>query len=148
MSWNISLPRVLYCFGIEVSPIVLLGASSILAALLTRKFRNDSRAVLLLGSAFSLLSVPLATSHTYVLAYPVVLASLDKYLSLQRPRSLVNGLLITVGIVAVHSIHGIGMLGDLPLPIQGFFAAIAVSTPIALALWVLIHNEKPEGSSE
>jgi hypothetical protein len=141
LHYNTSLSRALYCFGLTVSPIILLGATSLLAGYLAWRLRVDWRGALLLGSSLSLLAIPSATAHTYVLAYPAVLAAIDRFLGQPRPRSIITGGLVLLGGIAVHSVQGVGTLGDLPLPAQGVMNLIVVLAAPALALWV-IHEDR------
>lgn len=140
---NISFNRVLYLVGLEVSSVVIFLVVVAIAVMLTFHRRLDRRELVVLGSAVSLLALPLINPSSFLLSWPVQAVALERVVTRFRQRP--NGAagrwrFYELGLVGamILSPHGsIGLLAAGALPVLG--QAVVTLMPLLAVVGLLAY---------
>jgi hypothetical protein len=144
---NVSLQRLFYSFGVEVSPWWIAAAVAVAAVAVARRRPLGVTRLLCLAASAALLSTPILWSHTMLLALPleVVAATVAWYRRPVRRDDSPSGvvrryefvLVLLLGL-AMHFCEGMG--GGLeggPLWRQGVAISIPALAPAVLTAYIL-----------
>jgi hypothetical protein len=139
---NVSLLRVLHCFGVELPAPLVFAAVAAAAAVLCRRRPPDRGRLLLVASSVAPLALPVVWAHTLLLALPVQLAAVARAierrrLASSRGRAAVELGAVGCGVVAIQGAAGATVLAGLPLPLQGLWLLLPVLAPAALLVYAL-----------
>ncbi|MEM6796759.1 MAG: hypothetical protein AAF725_22495, partial [Acidobacteriota bacterium] len=145
---NLTLGRMLYCFGLEPPPLLVTGAIFALAGLAVFRWRPEATAFAQLTLVASLLALPIVWIYTLLLALPLQMTALAR-LSLARRlgRSLREPvrLLAALGVIGLFFAHAAGAVDAWPLWLQGLVMAVPVLSPAYL--WAYCHLLEPAPDS-
>jgi hypothetical protein len=146
---RIALVRVLSTFGLRVPPGLVAGLVAILAALAVRwrapaSSEGRVQRVATVAICASLLATPVVWNHTFVLAFPLLTLALATALraarephAMDRRRSLLDLLLVIIGVLLVLASDASGDLGLEPMSIAGVLPTLLpLLAPGALALYL------------
>ena len=146
---RIALVRVLSTFGLRIPPALVAGLVAVLAALAVRwraPARSEGRVqrVGTVAICASLLATPVVWNHTFVLAFPLLALALAVALraarephAIDRKRSLLDLLLVIIGVLLVLGSNASGDLGLEPLSTVGVLPILLpLLAPSALALYL------------
>jgi hypothetical protein len=146
---RIALVRVLSTFGLRIPPALVAGLVAVLAALAVRWRAPASsecrvQRVGTVAICASLLATPVVWNHTFVLAFPLLTLALAVALraarephAIDRKRSLLDLLLVIIGVLLVLGSDASGDLGLEPLSTVGVLPILLpLLAPSALALYL------------
>jgi hypothetical protein len=143
---GMSTARALHCFGIDVSPAILVVASSLAAALYVARARPSARGVALVGLAASFVAIPLVWTHTFSLLVPIQVAAIviaaERVSGVsdrdERSLRLLALTLALLGATTLLTSEGVAMnAASLPLAVQGMNVLILQAIGPALAIYVV-----------
>jgi hypothetical protein len=134
-----SLQRLLYCFGIEISALVLMATVFAVALVLLRRKERNPAELYAFAVIAGLLATPLVWSHTLLLVLPLQSAALA--LAWQR-RERVELMTVTTAVLAIQLSNGLGGIEKWPLPVQGLFVLLPCFAPLGLGLYLATRLEE------
>lgn len=150
---NIALDRLLYCFGLDPHPVVVLVLLAVVAVAFLRRFALDPILLLAFVLVVNLLALPIVWIYTTLLVLPVqmlALAAAWKDLRAWRPAGAQpdhTWALLTLVLLAVLGIffsHAVGIIPHAPLWVQGLVVAVPVLAPAYLFAYLLQRQEAME----
>lgn len=128
-----SLHRLLYCFGIEISALLLMAVVFAVALILLRRRQRGPAGLYAFAAIAALLATPLVWSHTLLLVLPLQSAALAVA---SNRRDRVELLLVATAVLAIQMSNGLGGGETWPLALQGLFVLLPCFAPLGLGLYL------------
>jgi hypothetical protein len=143
---TVSLWRLLYCLGIETTPLVLLVlAVAVSAPLLWLRPRTTAELAVLAGTA-AIYASPLVWTHTLALTLPGQVLALERATrawraaspaSTERGRALLALIVLGALALAIQGSEALVAINDRPLLVQALYLAPPVVAPAIFAFVAL-----------
>ncbi len=155
---NVSLLRVLYLLGLEVSPLVIPLSVLLLCVALLRRRALRVEELALAVTAASVPSLPTVWNHAMLLLFPLMAAALtrawargnrDKWGRAQIAEALVVGV-ACLWLLKSNMFGDLGGFFDMPAPVAATLLLIPIGTQVGLLLYVLRmrgHYLAPSGTT-
>jgi len=149
---NVSFYRILYCFGLKLSPFIYLALILLLGLIYVRRCSLNRNQLLCVACTASLLSLPIVWKHTLLLVFPVLCMAMEIALRrfyqawkesygkdgyMDRLRSLGQLLFVIAGCETVLEANGYGVIGNQHPWINGLMLMIPITALILLTGYVV-----------
>lgn len=135
---SVSLQRLLYSFGIELPPLVVVALVAAIAGLGGRMLANsrglDRFELLSWLTVSALLATPIVWNHTTLMALPVQAGAMAAWTARRARAPWWEGVLVLLAILSQHLAAGVGGVEDQAPTVQGLAILIPSLAPIFL-LW-------------
>ncbi len=152
---NVSLFRILACFGLKISPFLLFAGVSFVSFLYVRtRFLNRIQ-LLCVACAASLLSLPIVWQHTLLIITPPAFVAAETALRryrrareepqgarAHRLKRLVEILFIVSGSITVLEANAYGVIGNWHPWVNGVTLLVPITVLVLLTGYVVRYNDR------
>jgi hypothetical protein len=151
---NVSLFRILACFGLKISPFLLLAGVAFASFLYVRTRLLNLIPLLCVACAASLLSLPIVWQHTLLIITPLAFVATETALHrywrskedpqgtrARRSKRLVELLFVVSGSVTVLEASAYGVIGNWHPWVNGFTLLIPITMLVLLTGYVVRFND-------
>jgi hypothetical protein len=151
---NVSLFRILACFGLKISPFLLLAGVAFASSLYIRTRLLNSTQLLCVACAASLLSLPIVWQHTLLIITPLAFVASETALHRYRRRikepggaralrskRLVELLFVVSGSVTILEASAYGVIGNWHPWVNGVTLLVPITILVLLTGYAVRFND-------